>query len=137
MFRPGIVLIALPLVTVMACATGDIPEVSGVNAFASDCAACHGSSGMGDGPLAATLAVAPPDLTMLSARAGGVFPRDYVYGTIDGFDRGDHFSPDMPAFGDGDLGQTIIVENDDGTATPVPARLLALADYLESLQAQP
>jgi len=27
-----------------------------------------------------------------------------------------------------------VVENADGTGTPVPARLLALADYLETLQ---
>jgi hypothetical protein len=32
------------------------------------------------------------------------------------------------------MGDTIIVENPDGTGTPVPARLLALADFVESLQ---
>jgi hypothetical protein len=40
----------------------------------------------------------------------------------------------MPEFGAGDMGDTIIVENPDGTGTPVPARLLALADFVESLQ---
>ncbi len=116
---------------------GEIVLPDGALAFATDCAACHGPAARGDGPLAATLSQHPPDLTQLSARAGGSFPRDYVYATIDGFDRGAHFAPDMPAFGGGDLGPTIIVEGADGAATPVPARLLALADYLQTLQTVP
>ena len=30
--------------------------------------------------------------------------------------------------------RAVVVENEDGTGTPVPTRLLALADYVESLQ---
>lgn len=111
------------------------PEmIDGALAFQQDCAACHGPSGTGDGELAAQLSRIPPDLTGLSAANGGVYPRDYVIGVIDGFDRGDHFAPDMPAFGDGDMGPTIIVENDDGTGTPIPERLLALSEYIERIQ---
>lgn len=72
----------------------------------------------------------PPDLTRISARNGGAFPRDYVMGAIDGFQRRDHFSGAMPAFGDADLGP--LVAAPDGT--PVPAMLLALAAYLEQIQ---
>jgi hypothetical protein len=53
---------------------------------------------------------------------------------IDGFNRGSHISAAMPEFGATDLGPTVVVENPDGTGTPVPATLLALADYLESIQ---
>jgi hypothetical protein len=53
---------------------------------------------------------------------------------IDGFDRGAHFSPAMPEFGATDMGDTVIVERTPGIGTPVPERLLALADYLESIQ---
>jgi hypothetical protein len=53
---------------------------------------------------------------------------------IDGYRRGSHFSEAMPEFGATDLGPTVIVENPDGTGTPVPETLLALADYLESIQ---
>ena len=53
--------------------------------------------------------------------------------TIDGLDRGAHFSAAMPEFGAGDLGETVIVEN-DGLGTPVPMTLLVLTDYLERIQ---
>jgi hypothetical protein len=53
--------------------------------------------------------------------------------TIDGLDRGAHFSAAMPEFGAGDLGETIIVEN-EGLGTPVPMKLLMLTEYLESIQ---
>ena len=109
-------------------------EVSGQQSFLDNCAACHGAGGMGDGVAAPALSVAPPDLTGLSARNGGVFPRDYVMSTIDGYARGSHFAPDMPAFGEGDLGDVVIVENEDGTGTPIPVQLIALADYLETIQ---
>jgi hypothetical protein len=39
----------------------------------------------------------------------------------------------MPEFGALDLGPAVIVE-DDGIGTPVPATLLALANYLETIQ---
>lgn len=110
------------------------PEVSPRAAFMEDCSGCHGPTG--EGSVALGLDLDPPaaDLTSLAARNGGVFPRDYVMSTIDGLMRGAHFSPVMPEFGAGDMGDTVIVENPDGTGTPVPSRLLALADYVESLQ---
>jgi hypothetical protein len=79
------------------------------------------------------LTTLPPDLTMIAARNGGVFPRDQVMSTIDGLDRDSHFSAAMPEFGAGDMGETVIVET-DGLGIPVPTQLLALTDYLESLQ---
>ena len=110
------------------------PEVSGQQLFLDNCAACHGSGGAGDGVAAAALSVTPPDLTGLTARNSGVFPRSYVMSTIDGYNRDSHFAVEMPAFGDGDLGEVVIVENDDGTGTPIPVDLIALADYIESIQ---
>ena len=88
---------------------------------------------MGDGPTARALGVAAPDLTTISARNGGTFPRDQVMSIIDGLNREPHFSTAMPEFGAGDLGETIIVEN-DGLGTPVPQKLLVLTEYLESIQ---
>jgi mono/diheme cytochrome c family protein len=109
-------------------------EVSPRAAFMADCSGCHGPTGEGSALLGLALDPPAPDLTGLAARNGGVFPRDYVMSTIDGFARGAHFSPAMPEFGAGDMGETVIIENPDGTGTPVPTRLLALADYVESLQ---
>jgi mono/diheme cytochrome c family protein len=110
------------------------PEVDGALAFAADCASCHGPGGQGDGVLAAGLDPKPANLTTIAARNGGVFPRDQVMSVIDGLARGQHRTSAMPEFGAGDMGETIIVETDEGLGTPVPARLLALTDYVESLQ---
>jgi mono/diheme cytochrome c family protein len=110
------------------------PEVSGAMFFQDNCAACHGSDGRGGGAAAAGLDPAPPDLTRISARNGGTFPRDRVMSVIDGYTRGAHFNPAMPEFGATDLGETVIVEETPGIGTPIPVRLLALADYLQSIQ---
>jgi len=107
--------------------------IDGRTAYMENCASCHGPSGMGDGPAARGLAVAPPDLTMIASRNGGVFPTNQVMSTIDGLDRGTHFSAAMPEFGAGDLGETVIVEN-AGLGTPVPMKLLVLTEYLQSIQ---
>ncbi len=119
-------------VVLAGCVESD--EVSPRAAFMEDCSGCHGPTGEGSLALGLDLDPPAPDLTTLAARNGGVFPRDYVMSTIDGLMRGAHFSDAMPVFGEGDLGDTVIIENPDGTGTPVPTRLLALADYVESLQ---
>ena len=114
------------------CACVEEP-IDGRTAYLENCASCHGADGKGDGPAARGLTTAPPDLTTISARNDGTFPRDQVMSTIDGLDRGAHFSAAMPEFGAGDLGETVIVEN-DGLGTPVPMTLLVLTDYLERIQ---
>jgi mono/diheme cytochrome c family protein len=107
--------------------------VDGRTTFMENCASCHGADATGGGDAGRDLATAPPDLTMIAMRNGGTFPTDQVMSTIDGLDRGAHFSAAMPEFGAGDLGETIIVEN-EGLGTPVPMKLLMLTEYLESIQ---
>lgn len=105
-----------------------VEEVAdGRKIFADECAACHGEDAKGNGFAAAGLAKTPPDLTQIAARNGGIFDVNAVMSTIDGL----HHSPDnpMPEFGAGDMGEIIMVDR-----TPVPAELLALAGYLESIQ---
>ncbi len=124
-------------VTLAGCAPDAPPAVDGQAAFMSQCAACHGADGRGGGPAAAGLAVALPDLTTISARNGGTFPTDRVMSTIDGFNRDGHAGADpMPHFGDGDMGP-LIMTSEDGNPVPVPAELLALSNYLQSIQRQP
>ena len=119
-------LLALPLLA--ACVE---EPVSGSAAFMEDCALCHGSDAKGSGPIANDLDVKPADLTRIAARNGGIFPRDEVMSRIDGYGLDGGV---MPEFGAGDMGDTVVVEGEDGLGTPVPARLLALTDYLQSLQ---
>ena len=101
--------------------------------YVSECAACHGNDAKGGGTASLGLGVVPPDLTLFSRRNGGIFPRDDVMSVIDGYFRREHIFDPMPIFGDEDMGPTVLVE-EDGVATPVPANLLALANYLESIQ---
>ena len=110
-------------------------QVSGRALYADYCASCHGPKGQGDGPAAAGLGKAPADLTRLSAQNGGTFPKVHVMSVIDGYTRrGDRASvmPELgPALQEGPL---VMVDTGDGITTPTPANLVALANYLETLQ---
>ncbi|WP_366141711.1 c-type cytochrome [uncultured Boseongicola sp.] len=59
---------------------GDTGREEDVNA----CAACHGVSGTGDGPMVEFMSVKVPDLSLLAARNDGDFPMLDVIQTIDG-----------------------------------------------------
>ena len=108
--------------------------VSGKRLYSENCASCHGPKGQGDGPFAKDLIMPPSDLSALSENNGGEFPRNYVISTMDGYARGEHFSGAMPEFGVKLAGKDVILETGEGVVTPTPAPLVALANYLESLQ---
>ncbi len=59
-------------------------EYSGQETFMRFCAACHGESGQGDGPVAAGLPISVPDLTKLGKRRGNKFPEEVLRKIIDG-----------------------------------------------------
>lgn len=107
---------------------------TGRMAFAENCVLCHGADGKGTGEIALDLLVVPPDLTTITARNGGVFPRNEVASVIDGYARGEHFSGAMPEFGPLLAGDDVLMETGEGVVTPTPERLVALVDYLESIQ---
>ncbi|MEM8850401.1 MAG: cytochrome c [Pseudomonadota bacterium] len=118
----------LPILVAACQAQPDLPRTDpahGLALFQQDCAVCHGPDATGgDGP----------DLTRISARNGGPFPTIRVLAQIDGLGR--HGDPEavMPEFGAQDLGPTVVVEFEAEVGTPVPADLLALARYLETIQ---
>ncbi len=109
---------------------------SGEHAFQLYCSSCHGDGGRGDGPMALNLTVPPPDLTKLSKRNGGGFPRERLRAIIDGRETlKNHGDREMPVWGiwfkmeaEDDLGGA---EGDEGT---VQRRIAALIDFLETLQ---
>lgn len=93
------------------------------------CVSCHGEGARGDGPLAADLRVAVPDMTTLAARSGGRFPEERVRRIIESGEvlRG-HGTPDMPAWGDA-------FRRTGGTDARTPAEAIRnLTHYLWSLQ---
>ncbi len=100
-------------------------------AFNLYCSSCHGKTARGDGPVAATLKVAPGDLTRLASRHGGKYPADWVYARIDGREPVvAHGTSDMPVWGLSfqDPGK---VDNQEGM---VQNRIRDLVAYLASVQ---
>lgn len=74
----------LPLAGAHAFEAVSLLDYSGAEIFSRFCASCHGESGRGDGPVAASLAAVVPDLTRISERYGGEFPAAEIMETIDG-----------------------------------------------------
>lgn len=65
------------------------------------CAACHGKTLKGDGPVATGLNKKPIDLTQLAKKNNGLFPFDKVAAMIDGRQSTRmHGTPDMPVWGE-------------------------------------
>lgn len=102
---------------------------SGQQMYTFYCAACHGADAKGRGPTAALLTTPPPDLTTLSRRHFGKFPRDYVINILE-FGPGvkAHGASDMPTWG------PIFRYYDKQNERVVQERIKRLCDYLESLQ---
>ncbi len=76
------------------------PAERGQELFTEYCQSCHGAEGRGNGPLAELLKIPPPDLTLITERANGVFPVDMLATYIDG--RGgveSHGTRNMPVWG--------------------------------------
>jgi mono/diheme cytochrome c family protein len=128
-------LIALSITgLIAACSATEMPDApEGAQLFADNCAACHGTSATGDGVLVSELTQKPADLTRISARNGGTFPRAQVLSVIDGYSKGTHPGRVMPEFGLLLEGDTVPVEV-DGVLTPTPRPLAALLAYLEDIQ---
>jgi mono/diheme cytochrome c family protein len=101
---------------------------SGSDLFYNNCAACHGISGKGNGPLGQVLTIRPSDLTLIAKNTGGTFPAAKIYQLIDGRNpavRG-HGGPDMPVWGD--------IFAAKGSTASVKDRINALVKYIEMLQ---
>ena len=128
---------SIALIALTACApetmTTDADVTRGAQLYANNCAACHGADARGAGEASLGLGAPPPGLRGLTLANDGVFPRDYVASTIDGLERSKHPTAAMPEFGAGNMGPLVALEEGDHT-TPIPANLLALTRYIESVQ---
>jgi mono/diheme cytochrome c family protein len=124
------VLVASVLVTTDAQAQPQ--PYSGAGDYQVYCASCHGVSAKGDGSIAKSLKVRPPDLTQLSKLNDGVFPQDRVSRTVDGRRPGSaHTNSDMPVWGD-----VFAKSSESAGAENVAARIETLVTYLRTLQAK-
>ncbi len=109
---------------------------AGEEAFLENCAGCHGEDADGGGPMTEILTVAVPDLTGLAARNGGTFPWLRVIHMIDGRSGLPAHGGPMPIFGNLLKGDTAAADAPDGTPVITSARVLAIVDYLQSIQAE-
>jgi mono/diheme cytochrome c family protein len=93
------------------------------------CASCHGESGKGNGPAAVALKTPPADLTQLSKKHGGTFPRAEVMQYIDGERPVSAHGPrQMPVWGQ--------VFRRERTESEARMRILVLTTFLQSIQEQ-
>jgi mono/diheme cytochrome c family protein len=102
------------------------PGDNGSRLFRTYCASCHGTTGRGDGRLADQLRRMPPDLTRFTARNGGVFPRERVYGIVDGRGISSHGDREMPVWGDAFRSSRV--------GETAKERIAAIVTYLEGIQ---
>jgi len=128
---------AMAVATVLALASPGLAQDNtvGQRGYETACAVCHGASGRGDGEFADVLTVRPPDLTTLSADNKGVFPYLRVYQVVDGRTTiRAHGTSVMPIWGDQFTRQIGESAGPFGSELLVRARIMALVDYVESLQ---
>jgi mono/diheme cytochrome c family protein len=110
--------------------------VSGKQDFMNHCAPCHGDDGKGNGPELKVLPdIHPSDLTNITLKNGGVFPREKVADMVDGRKAiPSHKRFDMPFWG-------VNFQQEGKEFTPqsearAKARIDALVTYVESIQRQ-
>jgi hypothetical protein len=104
--------------------------------FKTYCASCHGRSGIGNGPVAKFLALEPADLTKLSRKNHGLFPRGRIAAVIDGREAVKVHGPrDMPVWGNWFNVEAEAPGLRAQEREPiVRARIEALVHYIETIQ---
>jgi mono/diheme cytochrome c family protein len=140
MAKLACVLAALTAVAIAAPSRASAQQTSeaflggsdGSSIFTTYCASCHGREAKGDGPLADSLRMRPPDLTLLAKRNKGVFDADMVHRIIDGRQavKG-HGGPDMPVWGD-----AFKHSREGYSENAVKARIDSIVEHLKSIQAK-
>ena len=102
---------------------------SGSEMYRAYCASCHGITGLGNGPVAAHLKGAVPDLTTLAKQNKGVFPKAHVSQVIQGeVGVRTHGLQEMPVWG------PVFLSLNNSQEPVVRIRVSNLANHIESLQ---
>ena len=103
------------------------------------CSVCHGRNAKGRGPVAKELKTPPADLTKISDRAGGDFPAEAVFKTIEGLDMpAAHGTSEMPVWGAlfvrQAVGEGVLIDDAKTAARVATDRIRQLVKYLETIQ---
>jgi len=110
---------------------------AGQEEFRNHCAACHGLTGLGDGPIGPHLKTPAPNLALITERNGGKFPFKKIYEIIDGSSVvAAHGSRDMPLWGERYSKDPKPVSPDqvDVSRQLAEQRILSLVYYIGTLQ---
>lgn len=130
-WRPSWVAPIALIPLLLACREAPVPP-TGQGLYLQHCASCHGESGEGTGPVAASLERPPSDLTRIAARNAGRFDESEVMSFIDGRRTiAEHGPREMPVWG------AVFEEQGRPGHYPAYTSLLhsrALTDYLRSIQ---
>lgn len=132
----GIRLLALAAGTLGIVACTQAPKTVGVGraAYMENCSSCHGAKARGDGPMAVFVTTGVPDLRQLSQRNGGVFPRTHVVEIVTRISDLHEGVVAMPDFGALLEASPTVYTSPEGDRIQTDATILAIADYLESVQ---
>jgi mono/diheme cytochrome c family protein len=127
---------ALPLLVLCLAATPALAQDAdrGARLFMEHCAVCHGAGLRGDGPMADLLLVAPPDLTRISERYGGSFPRTGMAWKIDGRDPILSHGGEMPLFGFVFSEMSEVMRSTGGQTVLTSPEVVDLVAFLEAAQ---
>ena len=106
----------------------------GAAIFERYCATCHGADATGNGPMAPSMVVQPPDLTALSDRNDRVFPIVRIVTRIDGRDPLVSHGSMMPIYGDFFEGRDEAIKAETGQPIMTSEPIVDLLAYLEGLQ---
>jgi mono/diheme cytochrome c family protein len=107
-----------------------ITSIQGPALYKAYCAVCHGTDGKGSGPMAKSLKVPVADLTRITMRSGGKFPRMRVEQIILGEEiPAGHGAREMPLWGP--IFSQVTTDQDLGRV-----RVDNLARFLEGMQAK-
>lgn len=111
----------------VGCSPWTSPQ-AGRALYDQNCAACHGADARGGAQV--------PDLTQITARAGGTYPRMRILDKLDGYAQGQtaYAGAEMPNFGDLLTGRLLRVQTPSGLSRPLPEKIIALDAYLASIQ---
>jgi mono/diheme cytochrome c family protein len=131
----------LVMATLMGAATMSVPAAArpteqvarllqGEQLFKAYCASCHGRTGKGDGPFVQALKTPPADLSLLTQRNGGTFPRERVIRLIEEGKPAEeaHGSKEMPVWG------PIFAAMSHDSFKATNPRVEDVVSYLESIQ---
>lgn len=105
--------------------------LDGRDLFLDYCAKCHGKDARGGQGNTAKTA---PDMTKIAERRGSVWPMLEIISIIDGYTKATEPRSEMPVIPELTEGAQIEFDTGNGISIAVPANLVAVVQYLESVQ---